>query len=54
MDIGFLFFDLINFGVSLLKTTIFTFLGYDISLWNCLIGGIIIYLIFYFIFKVGE
>lgn len=54
MDAGELFFEVCSKGIDFLKASAFTFLGHDITLWQCLIGGIIIYLIFYVIFKVGE
>lgn len=54
MDVGELFFDVCSEFIDFLKTSCFVFLGHEIDLWQCLIGGIIIYLIFYTIFRVGD
>lgn len=40
--------------IDFLQSSSFTFLGVSLNLFDCLVGGIFLYLVFYLIFRVGD
>ncbi|GEM_PF-6729694 len=54
MDVTSQIISLIYKFFEFLKTASFTSFGVTISLYDILIGGILLYLVFYFIFRIGE
>lgn len=54
MDVSSQIIDLLSKGVDWLKSSNFTSFGITVSFFDILIGGIILFLVFYFIFRIGE
>jgi hypothetical protein len=54
MDVTSQIISLIEKCNEWLKTSTFTSFGVTVSLFDVLIGGIILFLVLYFIFRIGE